>query len=32
MEVLNTSTRVDGDRIAEYRTQVRLYFMVEQSR
>jgi flavin-binding protein dodecin len=32
MEVLNTSTRVDGDRIAEYRTEIRLYFTVEQSR
>ena len=32
MEVLNTATRVDGDRIVEYRTQVRLYFTVEQSR
>jgi flavin-binding protein dodecin len=32
MEILNTSTRVDGDRIAEYRTEVRLYFTVEQAR
>jgi flavin-binding protein dodecin len=32
MEVLNTSTLVDGDRIAEYRTEIRLYFTVEQAR
>ncbi|MDP9340683.1 MAG: dodecin family protein [Actinomycetota bacterium] len=32
LEVLNTSTRVDGDRIAEFRTQIRLYFMVEGTR
>jgi flavin-binding protein dodecin len=32
LEVLNTSTRVEGDRIAEYRTEVRLYFMVESKR
>jgi len=32
LEVLNTSTRVDGDRIAEYRTEVRLYFTVEAGR
>jgi len=31
MEVLHTATRVDGDRIVEYRTQVRLYFTVETS-
>jgi dodecin len=29
LEVLNTSTRVEGDRIAEYRTEVRLYFQIE---
>jgi flavin-binding protein dodecin len=29
MEVLSTSTAVDGNQIAEYRTQVRLYFTVE---
>jgi hypothetical protein len=29
LEVISTSTRVDGDSIAEYRTQVRLYFVVE---
>jgi dodecin len=29
LEVLGTSTRVDGGRIVEYRTQVRLYFTVE---
>ena len=32
LEVLNTSTRVDGDRISEYRTEVRLYFTVESDR
>ena len=32
LEVLNTSTRVDGDRIAEYRTEVRLYFTIEAER
>ena len=32
LEVLNTSTRVEGDRIAEYRTEVRLYFQVESDR
>ena len=29
MEVLSTSTSVNGNQIAEYRTQVRLYFTVE---
>ena len=29
MEVLSTSTEVDGNQITEYRTQVRLYFTVE---
>jgi len=29
LEVLSTSTRVDGERIVEFRTQVRLYFLVE---
>ena len=32
LEVLNTSTRVEGDRIAEYRTEVRLYFQIESER
>jgi dodecin len=32
LEVLNTSTRVEGDRIAEYRTEVRLYFQIESDR
>jgi flavin-binding protein dodecin len=32
LEVLNTSTRVDGDRISEYRTEVRLYFTIESDR
>ena len=32
LEVLNTSTRVEGERITEYRTAVRLYFTVEPSR
>ena len=30
LEVLSTSTRVEGARIVEYRTKVRLYFRVEQ--
>ena len=30
LEVLSTSTRVEGSRIVEYRTEVRLYFTVEQ--
>ena len=29
MEVLSTSTSVNGNQIAEYRTQVRLYFTIE---
>jgi flavin-binding protein dodecin len=32
LEVLSTSTRVNEGRIAEYRTQVRLYFRVESDR
>lgn len=32
LEVLGTSTEVEGDRIARYRTQVRLYFQVETDR
>jgi dodecin len=32
LEVLGTSTRIEDGRIAEYRTQVRLYFQVETSR
>jgi len=32
MEVLKTATEVDDNRIARYRTEVRLYFEVEQSR
>jgi dodecin len=32
LEVLNTSTRVEGDTIAEYRTEVRLYFQIESER
>jgi dodecin len=32
LEVLGTSTRVEDGQIAEYRTQVRLYFEVESSR
>jgi flavin-binding protein dodecin len=32
LEVLKTSTRVEGERIAEYRTEVRLYFTVESER
>ena len=32
LEVLGTSTRVEEGRIAEYHTQVRLYFEVETSR
>jgi flavin-binding protein dodecin len=30
LEVLSTSTRVQDARIVEYRTEVRLYFTVEQ--
>ncbi|HEX9374849.1 MAG TPA: dodecin domain-containing protein [Actinomycetota bacterium] len=29
LEVLGTSTTVEGGRVTEYRTQVRLYFTVE---
>ena len=29
LEVLGTSTSVEGGRITEYRTQIRLYFTVE---
>jgi dodecin len=29
LEVLGTSTRVEGESIAEYRTAVRLYFTIE---
>jgi dodecin len=32
LEVLDTSTEVQDGRIVAYRTHVRLYFMVEQSR
>jgi dodecin len=32
LEVVGTSTRVRDTQIVEYRTQVRLYFTVEQSR
>jgi flavin-binding protein dodecin len=32
LEVLGTSTRVRDRDIVEYRTQVRLYFTVEQNR
>ena len=32
LEVLGTATRVEEGQIAEYRTQVRLYFEVESSR
>ena len=32
LEVLGTSTEVEGSRIARYRTQVRLYFEVEPER
>jgi flavin-binding protein dodecin len=32
LEVLGTSTRIEDGRIAEYRTQVRLYFEVEGTR
>ncbi len=30
LDVLSTSTRVEDARIVEYRTEVRLYFTVEQ--
>jgi dodecin len=32
LEVLGTSTRIEDGRIAEYRTQVRLFFEVETAR
>jgi flavin-binding protein dodecin len=32
LEVLNTSTTVNDGRVAEYRTQVRLTFTIEQTR
>jgi flavin-binding protein dodecin len=32
LEILGTGTEVEGDRIARYRTQVRLYFHVEEQR
>jgi flavin-binding protein dodecin len=32
LEVLGTGTEIEGDRIARYRTQVRLYFHVEEQR
>jgi flavin-binding protein dodecin len=32
LEVLGTSTEVEGSQIARYRTQVRLYFQVETDR
>ncbi|MBI4259374.1 MAG: dodecin domain-containing protein [Actinobacteria bacterium] len=32
LEVLGTSTRVENGQIAEYRTQVRLFFEVETQR
>jgi flavin-binding protein dodecin len=32
LEVLGTGTEVEGNRIARYRTQVRLYFEVETDR
>ena len=32
LEVVGTSTRVEDDRIAEYHTQVRLYFRIESDR
>ncbi|HEX8099961.1 MAG TPA: dodecin domain-containing protein [Actinomycetota bacterium] len=31
LEVLSTRTRVENSRIVEYRTEVRLYFTIEQS-
>jgi hypothetical protein len=31
LEVLKTSTEVDENRVARYRTEVRLYFTVESS-
>jgi flavin-binding protein dodecin len=32
LEVLGTSTEIEGNQIARYRTQVRLYFRVESDR
>ena len=32
LEVLSTGTSVEGNRIVEYRTQVRIYFTIEQDR
>jgi dodecin len=32
LEVLGTSTEVEGNQIARYRTQVRLYFEIETDR
>lgn len=32
LEVLGTGTEVDGSTISRYRTQVRLYFQVEEQR
>lgn len=32
LEVLGTSTEVEGDQVIRYRTQVRLYFEVESDR
>ncbi|HEX2031956.1 MAG TPA: dodecin domain-containing protein [Actinomycetota bacterium] len=32
LEVIGTSTEVEDNRIARYRTQVRLYFQVETER
>ncbi|HYH28618.1 MAG TPA: dodecin domain-containing protein [Actinomycetota bacterium] len=32
LEVLDTATEVENDQIVRYRTHVRLYFQVEESR
>ncbi len=32
LEILGTGTEVEGDRIARYRTQVRVYFQIEEQR
>jgi dodecin len=32
LEVLGTSTEIEGNQIARYRTQVRLFFQVETDR
>jgi flavin-binding protein dodecin len=32
LEVLGTSTEIEGNQIARYRTQVRLFFRVESER